>query len=265
MPDAQENRMQNVPLSNTPSLNLVIAPLATEITRLLALADPAAVEKHEKGGVLWAAMEFLPGLAANMATDMYIEGGLIPAEYHAAELLPAGWSTVLDLVAKTGLRAPGEGASAANYEAGARWALDRIVAACPARGACTGSEPVPLEIARKAYHLFMLLAQVKMPADDAKGGGVLAMSHFTVEGLARNMNLGLYNYFGMYPSVTNPAYLPPIDWAARLAKIRGEGQAKCPNADQEDAQYHYFEGVRWTCAKFRDTFRDLSEPAPDYI
>lgn len=259
--------MQNALLPNTPAptLNLVIAPLAADITRLLALANADAVEKHEHGGVLWAAMEFLPGLAANMATDLYVEGGLVPAEYTDAELLPAGWSTVLHLVAKTGLRAPGEGASAENYESGARWAMDRIVAACPPRGACTGAEPVPLEIARKADQLSTLLAQVNTPADDAPGSGALVMANFTAEGLARNMNQGLYNYFGMYPAVTNPAYLPPEDWAARVAAIRAEGEANTPDAEHDTAQYHYFEGVRWTCAKFRDAFRQLSEPAPDYI
>lgn len=241
-----------------PPLNRVVGGILAELVELMAQADPAAVERDERiGGVVSVAIEFYPQLAASMPTDLFVTAGLVPTHYEPASLAPAGWDTVLDLVAADYWTPPDETVKEKAFAEGAKWFVSRVGQSFPARGASVGAEPAPLTIARLAHQLALLVKQIDRPGDDLPGGAALLLCQVTAEGLARNMNMGLYNYFGMFPSIENPAYLPAVDWQPQLDAIRAEGLALCPDADTDERQYHFFEGVRWTCAKFRDTFQHL--------
>jgi hypothetical protein len=242
-------------------LNLVISCVAGELVHLLSKVQDEARQTRDRGGVLTVAVDALPGLAANMATDMYVKQGLVPKVYTPVAPLSAGWRNVLEIVAQNAIRrGPLETAQELAYNEGSRWASARIMESCPALGADTGAEPLTCEIARKALELDSLLAQVNMPGDESPGGGVLALAKFAMPALVRNMNEGLYLAFGLIPRVENPAYLPPRNWKGLLEEIRLPAVTALEN-EKDKVKYQYHEGVRWTCAKFRDAFQHLSEPA----
>lgn len=249
-----------------PPLNHVVGGILAELVELLAQADPAAVERDERiGGVVSVAIEFYPQLVASMTSELFVTAGLVPAQYEPAALAPAGWDTVLDLVAATYWPIPDETVKEKAFAEGAKWLVGRVRQTFPARGASVGAEPAPLKIARLAHQLALLVEQIDRPGDDLPGGAALLLCQVTAEGLARNMNMGLYNYFGMFPSIENPAYLPAVDWQPQLDAVRAEGLALCPDAATDERQYHFFEGVRWTCAKYRDTFLNLGGVPPAHF
>jgi len=244
----------------------VLADVGAEVVELLAHADRDALERFDHRGVLTATIEFLPGFVSNLRNGVYADSGLLPEFYAPVPCPPAGWDTVVALVAKSRLRAPpqtfdAEDAPIPAYSRGAAFALEAVRARCPARGPSDGDEPIILKAARKAYQLALLVDKVPMPDDHLVGGGVLAMTKATIEGTARNLNDGLYIRTGVMPGITNPAYLPPQDWAKTVQAIRNEGLAQCPDLETDNEQYQFFEGVRWTLASYKRTFNDLSEPA----
>jgi hypothetical protein len=243
-------------------MHLAIARAAKDLLALLPLLDAGSVARHEHGGVLWAVMKFLPSLAANMAAGLYAGTPVMPASYVPVPPIAAGWATLLDIQARDTLRHEDASESELAYGRGARWAIAQITARCPAAGPDDGVEPATAKLARKSLELKLLLDQVALPADDLPGGGSLALTKLSMEGLTRNMGQGLYIFFGILPTVTNPAYLAQPDWKASLQAIRDKAQADYPN-HEDPAHYHYFEGVRWTLARYRDMFRQLGE-APRY-
>jgi hypothetical protein len=248
-------------------LNLLIARVAQELSDLLSdkEVDHRARESADKSGVLTAAVEALQGLIANMRTDLYVTAGLIPQTHLPARQLAPGWGTVLQIVEENALRKSSVPPTALElaYHEGACHAAARIKDSIPAAGADKGGEPLMLQIARKAIELQSLLDQVGMPSDWQPGGGVLALAKFSMDGVARNMNEGLYISFGILPKVKNPAYLPTKQWKQLLEDIR-RPSVEAVDKETDPVKYQYHEGVRWTCAKFRSAFRNLSEPAQYY-
>lgn len=234
------------------------ARVGADLMALLNQADLASTPDMLKGSVMWAAMNYLPGLVVGMQDGTYDEQVILPAEYVPVDRLPAGWATVLEIQKLTG-----SGSRSEAYTAGVQFANEKIDKAFPARSADTGPEPLHANIARVAWHLYTILRQIGRPDDDAPGSGNLLLMQFTSEGLARTMNQGLFIHYGVVPPVTNPGYLPPEDWKARLQEIRDlvpESMYDGSNA----ADYDYYEGVRWTCAKFRDLCRDVTDE-PRYL
>lgn len=253
-----------MPITNalaTPPLNIEIARVSLELLELLSQAQPEPVEF---GGVLAGILNYLPGLASSMAEGRYAQSGLIPLTYDPAQRPPTGWVAALQRIEVESLRGRGlADASVRSYNEGFKMAAARVIASCPALGPDTGFEPPTFQIARKAVELQSLLDQVAMPSKDLPYGGVLALVKVTLDGLVRNMNMGLYNAFGLLPPIANPAYLPLKNWKQVLEEIRGLEDDDL-EARHPDARYHYAEGLRWACSTYRDMFRDLSEP-PSFI
>ncbi|MDO8416556.1 MAG: hypothetical protein Q7S87_10145 [Agitococcus sp.] len=241
-------------------LNQVISRLSTQLSVLLERVQPESALRKESIGVLSIAVSVLPQLSKLMDTSMAVASGRVPCVYLCAPSLTAGWSTVLALVAQGLPRRTLAGPTSRGYNEGVAWAVARIEQTCPALGEDTGIEPLTCLIARVAAQLQFLLDQVPTPPDDWPGGAVFMYARFSIQGLARNMAEALYNVFGLVEPVTNPGYLPPLQWRALLEELRQPEGAPL-DKEQAELHYHYREGVRWTCAKYRDTFRNLSEPA----
>lgn len=245
---------------NQKSFTNEVARVGSDLVALLAGCSQNNASELIKGSVLWASLTYLPGLVSGMQDGTYEGQDILPEEYVAVPRLPAGWATTHEIQ-----RLTSGGSRSDAYTAGVDFANAQILAAFPARGADTGEEPLCAHIARVAWQLHLLLEQIKRPTDEGAGSGNLVLMQFTAEGVARTMNQGLFIHFGEVPPVTNPAYLPPEDWKSRLEAIRQ--MVPEPEVNWDDAApYDYYEGVRWTCAKFRDLCRDLtSEPRYAFV
>jgi hypothetical protein len=235
-----------------------VARVGGELLALLDLADLKNPPELIKGSVLWAAMTYLGGLVVGMQDGTYAGQDILPETYVPVARLPAGWDTVLEIQKLTS-----GGSRSDAYVAGASFAHEQIVKAFPPRGPDTGEEPLCHQIARVSFHLHQLLDQIRRPGDDAPGSGNLVLMQFTAEALARTMGQGLFIHYGIVPVVTNPGYLPPEDWKARILAIRD--MTPDPYYDGKDmASYDYNDAARWATCKVRDLCRDVTE-APRYL
>jgi hypothetical protein len=235
-----------------------IARVGDDLVALLSAIDTTNPPDILKNSVLWAGLAYLPGMVVGMRDGTYASQGILPDEYVEIARLPAGWATVLEIQRLTWARAHSDA-----YAAGAAFINEKIAQSFRAQGCDTGEEPLCMHIARVALHLHCLLEQVRRPDDDAPGSGNLVLMQVTAEGMARTMNEGLFAHYGWVPPVTNPAYLPPKTWEAKLKKIRN----MVPEVDYDPANpaaHEYSEGARWTCAKFRSLCKDLMDE-PRYL
>jgi hypothetical protein len=232
--------------------------VGADLMALLERADLTSMPDILNGSVLWPATKYLAGLVEGMQDGTYDGQPIMPSEYVPVRRLPAGWDTVLELQKLTS-----GGSRSDAYTAGAAFAHEKIVEAFPARGTDVGDEPLHSHIARVAWQLHGILNQIGRPDDDAPGGGNLILMQCTAVGIARTMNQGLFIHYGVVPTVSNPGYLPPENWKARLQEIRDLVPERTYDAENAEA-YDYYEGVRWTCAKFRDLCRDVTDK-PRYL
>jgi hypothetical protein len=240
-------------------LALAIARTAQDLSLLLDGVLPEA-EHMQESGVLTLLKKTLPGLLQSMSAGRYAESGLIPRAYIPASPRPAGWGTFWSLLEGAAMHGLDESPDdiTLSYNRGVQWAVARLQSALPAAGADTGGEPLNFKVARKAAELEWLTDQLGPISDDMPAGAVLVLVHFSLRGVVRNMNDGLYIHEGLCPVITNRAYLPPADWAKELENCRQGALGAAADAPNP-VVYQYHEAVRWTCAKTRDAFRAFTE------
>jgi hypothetical protein len=241
-------------LNTKVTLNQAIGVLAGQLYPLLQQVAP---EPAHFGGVLPVALWVLPRLAQCMESGLAVELQLATPGYACAPKLVAGWHTVLALVARAASRRAQDDLSATRYNEGVDWVAEQLQNMCPALGADTGEEPLTFQIARVSAELHFLLNQVAVPSDEQPGGAIVLCAKVAIKGVSRNMAEGLYQVFDLMPPVCNPGFLPPLNWKALLAGLH-EPANKVIDSELHYEEYHYREGVLWTCAKYRDTFSNLT-------